>query len=89
MSRVPWHSLRASATCWRCGAISVPARPPLRAPSCRHAPAAFLDGQYTIWGQVTSGMEAVDKIKRGAGQSGAVTAPDKIISLRLASEAPH
>ena len=52
------------------------------------APASFLDGQYTIWGQVTAGMEAVDKIKRGQGQSGAVPPPaDKIISLRLASDA--
>src|SRR5712672_4032411 len=30
----------------------------------------FLDGQYTVWGKVTSGMEFVDKIKRGVGQSG-------------------
>jgi peptidylprolyl isomerase len=51
------------------------------------APAPYLDGKYTIWGQVTSGMEFVDKIKRGVGQSGAVPPPqDKIITLRLASE---
>ena len=29
------------------------------------APAPFLDGKYTVWGRVTSGMEFVDKIKRG------------------------
>src|SRR3984885_3794027 len=29
------------------------------------APAPFLDGKYTIWGQVTSGMEYVDQIKKG------------------------
>ena len=29
------------------------------------ADARFLDGQYTVWGKVTSGMDAVDKIKRG------------------------
>ena len=28
-------------------------------------PAPFLDGQYTVWGKVTSGMEHVDKIKKG------------------------
>jgi peptidylprolyl isomerase len=50
------------------------------------ADAPFLDGQYTIWGKVTEGMEAVDKIKRGAGQSGMVKDPDKIISMKLASE---
>jgi peptidylprolyl isomerase len=50
------------------------------------APAPHLDGQYTIWGQVTSGMEFVDKIKRGAGGSGTVSNPDKIISLRVAAD---
>ncbi len=49
------------------------------------APAPHLDGQYTIWGQVTEGMEHVDAIKRGAGGSGMVSNPDKIISARLAS----
>src|ERR671922_2181668 len=40
----------------------------------------FLDGQYTVWGRVTSGMEFVDKIKRGASGSGAVAAPqDKMV----------
>ena len=49
------------------------------------APAPHLDGQYTIWGQVTEGMEHVDAIKRGAGGSGSVSNPDKIISAKLAS----
>ncbi len=44
--------------------------------------AIFLDGQYTVWGNVTSGMEYVDKIKRGAPGSGTVTNPDKIIKMR-------
>ena len=46
-----------------------------------------LDGQYTIWGEVTSGMDAVDKIKRGAGMSGMVQGPDKIRSMRVAADA--
>jgi cyclophilin family peptidyl-prolyl cis-trans isomerase len=50
-------------------------------------PGSFLDGQYTIWGEVTSGMEIVDKIKRGAGQSGQVRDPDKIISMKVAADA--
>ena len=50
------------------------------------APAPSLDGQYTIWGKVVSGMEYVDKIKRGAGGSGSVTNPDKIIRMRLAAD---
>lgn len=49
-------------------------------------PASFLDGQYTAWGQVTSGMEYVDAIKRGAQGSGTVTDPDKIITLRVAAD---
>ena len=47
------------------------------------APASSLDGQYTIWGRVVSGMEAVDKIKRGAAGSGVVQNPDKLIRARL------
>ena len=50
------------------------------------APAPHLDGQYTIWGQVISGMEFVDKIKRGAGGSGTVSNPDKIITARIAAD---
>ena len=50
------------------------------------APAPFLDGQYTVWGQVVSGMEFVDKIKKGAGRNGMVSGPDKIISLRVAAD---
>ena len=50
------------------------------------APAPHLDGQYTIWGQVTEGMEFIDNIKRGSGGSGSVNDPDKIISVKLAGE---
>ena len=50
------------------------------------APAPNLDGQYTIWGQVISGMEFVDHIKRGAPGSGVVQNPDRIVRARLASE---
>jgi peptidylprolyl isomerase len=41
--------------------------------------ARFLDRQYTVWGSVTSGMENVDKIKRGEP----VRDPDKIVSATL------
>ena len=50
-------------------------------------PAPHLDGQYTIFGQVVSGMECVDKIKRGAGGSGSVSNPDKIIHMQVAADA--
>lgn len=41
--------------------------------------ARFLDRQYTVWGQVVSGMENVDKIKRGEP----VQDPDKIVTAKL------
>jgi peptidylprolyl isomerase len=43
--------------------------------------AGFLDNQYTVWGEVTSGMENVDKIKRGEP----VMNPDKIVSAKMAA----
>ena len=43
-----------------------------------------LDGQYTVWGQVTEGMEHVDAIKKGsAAANGSVEAPDTIISFKV------
>jgi len=45
--------------------------------------ARFLDKQYTVWGKVTSGMENVDKIKRGEP----VKNPDKIVKAKIAADA--
>ncbi len=51
------------------------------------ADSPFLDGQYTIWGKVTSGMDLVDRIKKGdPNDNGKVTDPDKVIRLRVASD---
>ena len=47
---------------------------------------SFLDEQYTLWGQVIEGMEYVDQIKLGEGDSGSVKDPDKIIKMELASQ---
>ncbi len=44
--------------------------------------ARFLDRQYTVWGQVISGMENVDKIKRGEP----VQNPDKIVKATIAAD---
>ncbi|HZS85824.1 MAG TPA: peptidylprolyl isomerase [Stellaceae bacterium] len=53
-----------------------------------YAPAPFLDGKYTIWGQVVSGMEFVDALKKGdPARNGMVAAPDKIIKMRVAADA--
>jgi peptidylprolyl isomerase len=51
------------------------------------APAPSLDGNYTIWGQVVSGMEYVDKIKSGSSSNnGAVSNPDRIVRMRPATD---
>ena len=42
----------------------------------------FLDRQYTVFGKVIEGMEHIDKIKKGDGQNGSVSDPDKIISFK-------
>ena len=46
----------------------------------------WLDGQYTVWGEVTSGMEFVDMLKKGDGSSGMVEEPDVIVSLSVISD---
>ena len=52
------------------------------------APGSSLDGQYTIWGEVTSGMEYVDQIKKGeASRNGIVVDPDKIVKMQVAADA--
>ena len=49
--------------------------------------ASFLDSQYTIVGTVESGMEFVDAIKKGdQAQNGAVTDPDRMITVRMAAD---
>ena len=52
-----------------------------------YADAPFLDGKYTVIGEVVSGMETVDKIKKGPSQDhGKVTNPDRIVRMRVAAE---
>ena len=45
-------------------------------------PSGFLDRQYTVWGQVTEGMEAVDQLKRGEP----VRDPDHIVSMKVLAD---
>lgn len=50
--------------------------------------APFLDGKYTLVGEVTSGMDVVDKIKKGdKARNGVVENPDKIVKMQLAPAA--
>jgi len=51
-------------------------------------PAPFLDGKYAIFGQVVSGMEFVDAIKKGdPARNGAVTNPDRVVRMQIAADA--
>jgi peptidylprolyl isomerase len=47
-----------------------------------------LTGQYTIIGEVVSGMDVADKIKKGdTAKNGQVSNPDKIVKMQLAADA--
>jgi len=51
------------------------------------ADSPFLNGNYTVFGEVVSGMDVVDKIKAGTKENnGAVKTPDKIVSMRFAPD---
>jgi peptidylprolyl isomerase len=43
----------------------------------------FLNGQYTVFGEVTDGMDCVDAITRGEPPAN----PDKIVSMKLMKDA--
>ena len=48
-----------------------------------YADCPWLDGQYTVWGEVTSGMEFVDMLKKGEDPNGMVREPDEIIAISV------
>jgi peptidylprolyl isomerase len=50
--------------------------------------ASFLDGKYTVIGEVVSGMDVADKLKKAppGSQSGSVTDPDKMVKVQVASD---
>src|ERR1700704_3798942 len=49
------------------------------------ADAPFLNNKYTVVGQVVSGMDVIDKIKKGSRQdNGTMTDPDKIVKMQIA-----
>jgi peptidylprolyl isomerase len=52
------------------------------------ADAAFLDGKYSVVGEVVSGMDVADKLKKAPPglRSGAVTDPDKMVKVQVASD---
>jgi len=52
------------------------------------ADASFLNGKYTVVGDVVSGMDVVDKLKKApaGSQSGAVTDPDKMTKVQVAAD---
>ena len=44
--------------------------------------AGFLDNQYTVWGQVTEGMDVIDALAKGEPPR----APDSIVSMKVAAD---
>jgi len=51
------------------------------------ADGAFLNGQYTVVGEVLSGMDVVDKLKKGSqANNGAVSDPDRMVTVRVAAD---
>ena len=52
------------------------------------ADASFLNGKYTVVGEVVSGMDVVDKLKKApaGSQSGSVTDPDKMTKVQVAAD---
>jgi peptidylprolyl isomerase len=49
---------------------------------------SFLNGQYTVFGEVIQGMDVVDRIKKGDSQrNGSVTQPDRIVRMSVAADA--
>ena len=49
---------------------------------------SFLNGKYTVVGEVVSGMEVVDKLKKGPeAQNGAVTDPDRMLKVQVGADA--
>jgi peptidylprolyl isomerase len=52
------------------------------------APNPSLDGKYTVWGKVVSGMQYIDAVKKGdPARNGYVSNPDKIITMQVAADA--
>ena len=50
--------------------------------------APSLNGQYTVIGEVVTGMAAIDKIKKGSeANNGSVTNPDRIVHMQVAADA--
>jgi peptidylprolyl isomerase len=47
-----------------------------------YADGSFLNGKYTVVGEVVSGMDVVDRLKRGEP----VTDPDKMLKVQVASD---
>ena len=44
--------------------------------------ARFLDNQYTVWGKVTDGMDAIDQLQKGEPPRN----PDSIVSMKVAAD---
>jgi peptidylprolyl isomerase len=90
-SDLPNIPLEASATPFKAGTVGMArSQDPDSANSqffiCT-GDAPFLNGSYTVFGEVVSGMDAIDKLKHGTQENnGAVKNPDRIVSMRFAPD---
>ena len=74
----PTSRSSAARSAWRARSARIR---PIRSSSSASRDASFLNGKYTVFGEVISGMEVVDKIKAANRRpiNGKVDQPDKII----------
>lgn len=86
-SKYPNVPAEFSATPFKRGIIGMARASDPNSANCQffitYADAPHLTGQYTVVGQVVSGMEVVDKLKRGEP----VREPDRIVSMQVAADA--
>jgi peptidylprolyl isomerase len=91
-SKYPDLPAEFSSVPFRRGIVGMARRPDsIHSANCQFfimvADNAGLNNQYTVIGEVVSGMDAVDKIKKGSeAANGAVTDPDRILRMQVAAD---
>ena len=79
-------TVHAASSAWR-GAATASTAPTRSSSSCSRE-GSSLNGQYTVIGEVVSGMDVVDKLKKAprGSSGGQVTDPDKMVKVQVASD---
>jgi peptidylprolyl isomerase len=91
-SRLPNLEAEFSSTNFRRGIVGMARGQPLNSANSQFfittGDAPFLNGNYTVIGEVTSGMQFIDMLKKGEGGNGLVFNPDRIVRMQLGLPAP-